>query len=129
MQVAHLIGRLMFGLFFIYNGVGHFLRYKAMAGYAASKGIPFSGIAVVITGILLVLGGSSLLLAFRPEVGIALLALFLLPVTLTMHNFWAVADPGARMIEMVNFTKNLALLGALLSLLGLPRPWPFALFR
>jgi putative oxidoreductase len=29
-----------------------------------------------------------------------------------MHPFWKVQDPMAKMGEMVNFTKNLALLGA-----------------
>jgi putative oxidoreductase len=129
MQIAHLVGRWILGLFFIYNGLMHFLNFRAMTGYAASKGVPLPELAVAVTGIFLVLGGGSLLLAFRPEIGILLLALFLLPVTFTMHNFWAVGDPQARLGEMINFSKNMALLGALLALLAVPRPWPFALLK
>ena len=34
-----------------------------------------------------------------------------------MHAFWKVQDPMAKMSERVNFTKNMALLGAALILL------------
>ena len=44
-----------------------------------------------------------------------LLALYLVPVTLTMHNFWAVTG-AAQQEQMFNFLKNLALIGGLLEL-------------
>ena len=42
-----------------------------------------------------------------------------------MHNFWTVAETQARTFERVNFEKDLALAGAALMLLAIPRPWPF----
>jgi putative oxidoreductase len=44
--------------------------------------------------------------------------LFLVPVTIMIHPFWKVQDPAAKMGEMINFTKNLALLGAVLMMLA-----------
>lgn len=41
-----------------------------------------------------------------------------------MHDFWRQQDPNQRMSEMVNFTKNLALLGGALALMGVEEPWP-----
>jgi len=41
-----------------------------------------------------------------------------------MHNFWNVQDPNQRMNEMVHFSKNLALLGGALALMGMEEPWP-----
>jgi hypothetical protein len=35
-----------------------------------------------------------------------------------MHAFWKVQDPTAKMGEMVNFMKNIALLGAVLIFLA-----------
>jgi hypothetical protein len=35
-----------------------------------------------------------------------------------MHTFWKIQDPMAKMGEMINFTKNIALLGAVLILLA-----------
>jgi uncharacterized membrane protein YphA (DoxX/SURF4 family) len=52
---------------------------------------------------------------------------FLVPVAFIMHNFWAVQDPQMKMVEMVNFTKNLALAASALMFLAIPQPWPFSL--
>jgi hypothetical protein len=49
--------------------------------------------------------------------------LFLAPVTLLMHNFWAIAEPQMRMIELHAFLGNVALIGSALLLLGVPQPW------
>ena len=46
-----------------------------------------------------------------------------------MHNFWAAKDPQTRMNDMVNFQKNVAILGLLLMTLLIPRPWPISLGR
>jgi hypothetical protein len=32
-----------------------------------------------------------------------------------------------KMMQMINFMKNLALWGAILALLFIPQPWPFSL--
>ena len=42
------------------------------------------------------------------------MVLFLVPVTLTMHNFWAVPDPMMRGMQMAMFMKNVSMLGAAL---------------
>jgi putative oxidoreductase len=60
-------------------------------------------------------------------VGIILLIIFLLGVSFQMHNCWTVADPQVKQIDMINFTKNMALIGALLMFLLLPHPWPMSL--
>jgi uncharacterized membrane protein YphA (DoxX/SURF4 family) len=70
--------------------------------------------------------GITILLGYYPEIGVAALVLFLIPVSYKMHNFWAV-PAEQRMAEMVNFTKNAALLGSALMFLKIPKPWPFSL--
>ena len=82
-----------------------------MAGYAKMKGTPAPELAVGTSGILLLLGGLSLLLGFHPTIGVILLAIFLLPAAFMIHNFWAVQDPQAKMNDLVNFEKNIAILG------------------
>ena len=59
-------------------------------------------------------GGLSILLGYRAKVGAWLIALFLIPVTLMMHNFWAVHDPMMAQLQMVMFMKNVAVLGGAL---------------
>jgi uncharacterized membrane protein YphA (DoxX/SURF4 family) len=72
----------------------------------------------------LILAGTSILLGVKPKYGAAALAGFLWGISPVMHDFWTVADPHQRMNEMINFTKNLALAGGALALMGLEEPWP-----
>jgi putative oxidoreductase len=127
MTIAFLIGRIIAGLFYIYTGVHHFTGLKMMAGYAGSKGVPAPKLVVAGAGVLLIIGGLSIILGFQPLIGIAAIVLFFIGVTPVMHNFWTVPDPQHRMNERINFTKNLALLGSTLMFLAIPRPWPFGL--
>jgi putative oxidoreductase len=127
MEFLFLAGRLFFGGLFFYNGVNHFRNYAAIRGYCAYKHVPMPGASAIVSGVWLVVAGSSVVTGFRPEVGLALIVLFLLVVTPMIHDFWKVADPAQRMGEFVNFTKNAALMGAALMMLLLPRPWPFSL--
>jgi putative oxidoreductase len=127
MSTLFLLGRIIFGGYFVMAGFSHFQNLNMMVGYAKSKGTPAPTLAVGGSGLMLILGGLSMLLGLYPVVGIVLLALFLVGVTPVMHNFWTVKDPQARMGEMINFTKNVALLGALLMILAVPQPWPMSL--
>ena len=126
MGYPFLLGRILYGGFFIVAGVNHFRHTAMMTGYVASKGIPAPRLAVFGSGVLLLLGGLSIALGFRPTWGVAFLTVFLVPTTLSLHNFWADTDPSARMNNLVNFEKNTALLGAAWMFLLLPQPWVFS---
>src|SRR6185369_13563503 len=39
-RAALIAGRVIFGGYFLYNGINHFLNRKMMADYARSKGVP-----------------------------------------------------------------------------------------
>jgi putative oxidoreductase len=69
---------------------------------------------VPLSGILALAGGLSILLGYRARLGAWLIALFLVPVTLMIHKFWAIADPMMQQIQMVLFMKNIAILGGAL---------------
>ncbi|HXA83593.1 MAG TPA: DoxX family protein, partial [Candidatus Dormibacteraeota bacterium] len=117
-------GRLVFGGFFLYNGINHLKERKSLGQYAGAKNVPIPEVAVVATGVALVAGGTSILLGVKPKLGAAAIAGFLAGVSPVMHNFWNVQDPNQRMNEMVHFSKNLALLGGALALMGMDEPWP-----
>jgi uncharacterized membrane protein YphA (DoxX/SURF4 family) len=127
MEVLFLVGRIIFGGYFVMSGMNHFTKLGTMSGYAQSKGTPAPAAAVIGTGILLVLGGLSFLLGVEPLLGGALLVIFVIGVSFKIHDFWTVQDPQARMGEVVNFTKNMALLGAILILMSYRTPWPYSL--
>ncbi|HYT77403.1 MAG TPA: DoxX family protein [Vicinamibacterales bacterium] len=122
--VPLLLGRAIFGGFFLYNGIHHFMEREQMSGYAKAKGVPAAGVAIPITGALLVLGGLSLLTGYKPKIGAALIGTFLAGVTPTMHAFWKDQNPQERQGDMINFMKNVALAGGALIAAGRPEPWP-----
>jgi uncharacterized membrane protein YphA (DoxX/SURF4 family) len=112
------LGRILLGGYFIYGGFNHFRMLDMMSGYAQSKGVPMPKLLVAFSGVLLFVGGFSVLFNILPSVGLVALVLFLIPVTLSMHPFWKVQDPAVKMGEMVNFMKNIALLGTVFILLA-----------
>jgi len=122
MKASYLLGRMIFGGYFLYSGIHHFQESEAMAQYTASKGVPASELAVKATGAALIFGGTSVLLGVKREWGAAAIASFLAGVTPLMHDFWKQQDPQQRQNEMINFGKNMALLGASLALMGLEKP-------
>jgi putative oxidoreductase len=106
------LGRLFYSLIFVVAGFGHFTHQEI--AYAAAQGIPIAGVLVPASGIMAIVGGLSVLLGFHGKVGAWLLVLFLVPVTLTMHNFWAVKDPMMQQMQMAMFLKNISMLGSAL---------------
>jgi uncharacterized membrane protein YphA (DoxX/SURF4 family) len=124
MRPLFVLGRTIFGGFFAFNGINHFRHQKMMSQYAESKGVPAAEAAIPATGALLLGGGMSIMAGLKPKQGLAAIIGFLIPVTLQMHRFWEVQDQQQRMNEMINFSKNVALVGAALMMLELPEPWP-----
>jgi putative oxidoreductase len=128
MEIILLIGRILFGGFFIVMGINHFQNLAMMSGYAKSKNVPFPRLAVIGTGVMLVAGGASVLLGIVPIVGLSLLILFLLSTLVTMHDFWNLEEPQQRAADQVNFLKNVALIGASLALMYGASDWALALY-
>ena len=125
-RIVLLIGRIVAGLFYLYAGINNFSNLPKSVGFAAYKGVPLPLLAVIVASTLLVIGGMSILVGYKPQIGVAAIILFLLPVTLMMHNFWVIDDPQVRLEEMRSFLSNLALAGSSLMFLGLPAPWSWS---
>ncbi|HLK89221.1 MAG TPA: DoxX family membrane protein [Polyangia bacterium] len=124
-----LAGRILVGGYYLFSAFHHFADTSSLARYAAMAGVPMPQVAVIVSGLLLLIGGLSLLLGIYPDEGIAALVLFFVPVTVMMHAFWADRDPVMRQMDIVNFGKNVGLLGSSLMLAAVPRPWEYSLER
>jgi putative oxidoreductase len=109
-----LTARVLYSLIFIFAAAGHFSAQTI--AYAAAQGVPLANLAVPLSGILSLLGGLSVLLGYKARWGALALIVFLVPVTLMMHNFWAISDPMMKQMHMVMFMKNLGLMGGALLL-------------
>ena len=124
MRALFVLGRAIFGGYFAYNGINHLQHAEGMGQYAASKGVPKPELAVQATGALLLAGGLSIVAGVKPRQGLAALIAFLIPVTMQMHRFWEEQDAQRRQNELINFTKNMALVGAALAMMQIEEPWP-----
>jgi uncharacterized membrane protein YphA (DoxX/SURF4 family) len=129
MAQAFLVGRVLVGCYYLQGAYHHFTGVGRMSQYAASHGVPAPQAAVIVAGILLLVAGLSFLLGVFPRLGVTAIVAFLIPVTLIMHAFWADRDPMQRQSDVVNFSKNVALLGSSLMFLAVPRPWPYSVER
>src|SRR5713226_7039274 len=93
MNYLALVGRICFSAIFIFAAPGHFTaRY---VGYASQAGVPAAALLVPLSGLIA-------------------LVVFLIPVTFTMHGFWAVTDPMMQQMQLAMFMKNLSMLGGAL---------------
>jgi putative oxidoreductase len=112
MNYLVVLGRVLYALIFVVAGPGHFAANTI--AYAASQGVPLAWVAVPLSGIMAFAGGLSIALGFRAKWGGWLIVLFLVPVTVMMHNFWAMTDPNMAQMQQIMFMKNLSMLGAAL---------------
>lgn len=119
MEIAFLLGRLIFGGYFVLQGINHFTHKKDLTEYARAKHLPSPEIAVSLSGAILVVSGICVILGSLIDIALLALAAFLFIVSFTMHAFWKDTDPMAKMNNQINFTKNFALLGACLMLLSI----------
>jgi putative oxidoreductase len=118
MDVIELTGRLVFAGLFLFFGLQHFTRLSGFAAYAASRRTPFPRLAVAITGVMLLVGGSLVALGAWADLGALVLVVFLVPVAFVIHPFWRERDPAVRASEQAVFLKDVALGGAALVLLA-----------
>ena len=104
------IGRILFSLIFIHAALGHF--EPGTVAYAAASGVPFANLLVPASGLLALAAGIAT--GYRAKWGAAGIVAFLVPVTLSMHKFWAVSDPMMAQLQQIMFMKNVSLIGAAL---------------
>jgi putative oxidoreductase len=112
MRYLSLAGRVLYSAIFIMAGLGHFSPQTI--AFAAQSGVPLANIAVPASGVLAIAGGLSIMLGYRARIGAVLIVLFLVPVTFSMHAFWAISDPMMQQIQQANFFKNVSMIGAAL---------------
>lgn len=119
-EASLLLGRVLFGGVLALMGANHFYDMENMTEYTASKGVPLPRLAVVAGGIMMVAGGLSVVFGVYPLVGASVLVVFLEGSTPVVHDFWNF-DKGDDHLnyEMINFFKNIALLGAALVFVSL----------
>jgi len=97
------LGRLFFVLIFLMSGPLHFSKQEV--AYAAAQGVPWPSILVPFSGVLAFAGGPQHLAGLPRKTWRLATCDLPHPVTIMMHNFWAVHDPMMAQVHMAMFMK------------------------
>jgi putative oxidoreductase len=104
-----LIARTFLAVIFVRSGFDKaFFDFADTQQQMAEAGIPIPFVVLIFTIAFQIVGGISLILGYKAQIGAILLLIFLVPATLVFHN--PIADPT----QTIDFMKNLAILGGLL---------------
>lgn len=119
MDIVLVIARVLFALIFISLGISHLTKLEAMTGYEQYKKVPAAKFSVLLSGLMILIGGLYIAFGVYADLGALLLALFLIPTAFLMHAFWKETDPTAKQNETISFFKDLSLAGAALIIFAL----------
>jgi putative oxidoreductase len=114
-----LLGRVFLAAIFFLSAAGEKIpNFNAVAGVMESVGVPAARFMLVGAIVFLLLGSVLLVLGFRARLGAGLLLVFLVLATYYFHGFWRIADPHAQQEQMIQFMKNLSMMGAMLFIIA-----------
>ena len=116
-HIAPLLGRILVAAIFLWSGIGKIGGFAGTAGYMASKGLPMAEVLLVITIIVEIGAAVLIIIGFQARLAALALLLWMIPVTLIFHGFWTMPADQVQM-QMIQFFKNLGLMGAMLLLIG-----------
>ena len=108
-----LLGRLLLATIFVLSGLNKITNFSNTEAYMASKELPAVPVLLVLTIIIELGGGLMIALGLKARWAALAIFLFIIPVTLVFHPFWAV-EPAQMQAQMINFLKNLAIMGGML---------------
>lgn len=109
------LGRLLMSVIFIVSGITKIMNFSGMVAYSEAHHLPAPQVMLVLALIVELVGGLMILFGFQARIAALVLFLFLIPTTLLFHNFWAY-EGAMREMQLINFMKNLAIMGGLLIL-------------
>jgi putative oxidoreductase len=117
-NVASLAGRLMIATIFLMSAVGNKIpNFSGVAAYMASEGVPAPQVMLAGAIVFLLAGSLSVITGYKIRAGATLLLIFLTLATYYFHDFWRFEGQEQQM-QMIQFMKNLALMGTMLFLIG-----------
>jgi putative oxidoreductase len=109
-----LAARILISQIFILSGVMKVMDPAGTATQMEDRGMFWIHFLLWTAAAVEIGAGLCLLLGFTARIAALALFLFLIPVTLTFHNFWTYANPKERQDNMILMMHNLTLMGGLL---------------
>jgi putative oxidoreductase len=113
-DIVALVGRLLVAYLFIPAGIGKIMGFAGTVGYVASSGLPLPQVGAALAILVEVGVGIAFLLGYKTRVTAIILAVFTVLTALFFHKYWSAPD-AMKMMQQINFNKNIAIAGGLLA--------------
>jgi putative oxidoreductase len=110
-----LVARVLLMILFVIFGWSKLTGFSGTVGYMAAEGAPLPTISAIIAIVMEFFVGLALVVGFYTRPLALLFALYTLGTGLIGHHFWTMSD-GERAANMINFYKNVSIMGGLLLL-------------
>ena len=124
--ISPLLGR-CFLTWFYASGVMNVLdHWSGFAQQLSQRHVPLPPLILVVGIILVVMGCFSLLFGYNTRHGAVLLFGLTIVAAVLLHDYWHFSDPATRTVEFEIFTRDIAICGGLLVMVGLGAG-PFAI--
>ena len=122
-----LAARILIAVVFLLNAFG-IIDQSIPARELVERGAPARLVPLIMLSgrALELIAGFALALGILPRLSALALFVFLVPATFVSHSFWLAAGTPAFQGQLINFCKNIAILGGLLFVAatpGQPRLW------
>ena len=127
-QYLVLCARILMSIVFLLNGFG-IINQAIPAKELIERGVPpaIVPVAMLAARLLEVAAGFGLAIGIFPRFCAVALFAFLVPATFVSHSFWLAAGTPQFQGQLINFSKNVAILGGLIFIAGTsnqPSLWP-----
>ncbi|MEA3114114.1 MAG: putative oxidoreductase [Caballeronia sp.] len=110
-----LIARVLLMILFLIFGWSKLTGFSGTVGYMATEGAPFPTLSAIIAIVMGFFVGIAILIGFYTRPRALLFALYTLGTALIGHHFWTMSG-DAYVTNMINFYKNIGIMGGLLLL-------------
>lgn len=122
-----LLARVLLAGMFVIFGWGKLTGFTGTVALMTSLGLPLPAVAAGVAVFMELLVGIAIVVGFYTRPLAVLLALYTLATAVIGHHYWTMPD-AERAANMINFCKNISIVGGLL-LLGITGPGRFSLDR
>jgi putative oxidoreductase len=113
---ALLIARILLALLFLTFGWSKITDYSGTVAYMTQTGLPLPSLAALVATVIEFFGAIALILGVWTRPLAVLFGLYTLASAFIGHPFWTLSDPSAHYGNMINFYKNVSILGGFLLL-------------
>ena len=110
-----LVARVLLMILFVIFGWSKLTGFSGTVGFMTTEGAPFPTVSAIIAVVMEFFVGIAIVIGFYTRPLALILALYTLGTALIGHHFWTMTG-DAYMANMINFYKNISIMGGLLLL-------------